>query len=128
MGASDHAVAGRLSTWVQYGKPEVAQYHFAVRSLEEQLKPGERIAHVYMVGDNPQSDMQGPKNMNALQASLQGKPAAPRGGSTEAEGPEWAGVLVRTGVYADGDDTNGAMAVVDGVAEAVDFILQKHGL
>ena len=39
---------------------------------------------------------------------------------------QWRGVLVRTGVYKEGDETNGASAVVDGVAEAVDYILQRE--
>ena len=40
--------------------------------------------------------------------------------------PRAQGVLVKTGVYKDGDETNGAAAVVDGVAEAVDYILDRE--
>ena len=39
-------------------------------------------------------------------------------------GPRWRGVLVRTGVYEDGDVTCGAHAVVDRVSDAVAHILE----
>jgi len=40
---------------------------------------------------------------------------------------KWAGVLVKTGVYKDGDETNGACTTVHGVMEAVDWILKQEG-
>ena len=39
---------------------------------------------------------------------------------------QWRGVLVRTGVYKEGDEVNGADVVVDGIAEAVDWILEQE--
>ena len=36
------------------------------------------------------------------------------------------GVLVRTGVYKEGDDINGASTVVAGIGEAVDWILSEE--
>ena len=51
----------------------------------------------------------------------------PRSDHTPLGPPACAqGVLVRTGVYKEGDETNGAAAVVDGVAEAVDYILARE--
>ena len=41
-------------------------------------------------------------------------------------GTTWKGVLVRTGVYKEGDETNSAAVVVDGVREAVDWILAQE--
>ena len=64
-----------------------------------------------MVGDNPTSDMEGVRRANIHHM-----------GSTT----QWRGVLVRTGVYKEGDETNGAAAVCDGVAEAVDYILNRE--
>jgi ribonucleotide monophosphatase NagD (HAD superfamily) len=40
----------------------------------------------------------------------------------------WTGVLVRTGVYREGDETNGAAVVCDGVKQAVDWILEQEKL
>ncbi len=37
-------------------------------------------------------------------------------------------MLVRTGVYRDGDETNGAAVVVDTVKEAVEWILEREQL
>jgi ribonucleotide monophosphatase NagD (HAD superfamily) len=55
-----------------------------------------------MVGDNPASDM-----------------------ALACMGDEsWRGVLVRTGVYVDTDAQCGADAVVDGVCEAVKYIIE----
>ena len=65
-----------------------------------------------MVGDNPTSDIEGARRANIHHR---------KGGRTS-----WQGVLVRTGVYKEGDETNGAAAVVDGVAEAVDYILERE--
>ena len=65
-----------------------------------------------MVGDNPTSDIEGARRSNIHHR---------KGGATS-----WQGVLVRTGVYKEGDETNGASAVCDGVAEAVDYILQHE--
>ena len=64
-----------------------------------------------MVGDNPKSDMEGARRAHAHHA-----------GTTTS----WTGVLVKTGVYKPGDDTNGAAVVVHGVKEAVDWILERE--
>eukprot|EP00966_Prymnesium_polylepis_P255029 5892640-Prymnesium_polylepis.1 len=36
------------------------------------------------------------------------------------------GVLVKTGVYKEGDETNGAAVVVQGIGQAVDWILEQE--
>jgi len=102
---------------------QVVQYHYALEALKAQAakqhnSPSPALTDVYMVGDNPASDMQGPRNMNAA-AAREPRSAALR----------WHGALVRTGVYAHGrDDPNGASLIAADVAEAVDVILARHGL
>uniref|UniRef100_A0A7S1XUV5 Uncharacterized protein n=1 Tax=Phaeomonas parva TaxID=124430 RepID=A0A7S1XUV5_9STRA len=111
LGLSEEEIAARTSgRWNIYGKPEVPQQMLAEKRLMiTAAAKGDAVpAHFYMVGDNPRSDMQG-----AFNARGAGRP--------------WDGVLVRTGVYQDGDDTAHASVVVDSVAEAVEWILE-HGI
>jgi hypothetical protein len=88
------------SSLQQWGKPTAATYRF----VEERLRslappdggppagPGTKWCF-YMVGDNPTSDMEGVRRANIHHAQ---------------SSTEWKGVLVRTGVYKEGDETNGA--------------------
>ena len=66
-----------------------------------------------MVGDNPTSDMEGARRANIHHRGT---------------GTTWKGVLVRTGVYREGDETNGAAVVCAGVKEAVEWILEQEKL
>jgi ribonucleotide monophosphatase NagD (HAD superfamily) len=104
----------RIAAFKQWGKPTEATFRFLEDRLRElSPKPGPVTAErFYMVGDNPTSDIEGARRANIHHR---------KGGQTS-----WQGVLVRTGVYKEGDETNGAAAVVDGVAEAVDYILQRE--
>ena len=63
-----------------------------------------------MVGDNPMSDMEGARRANIHHRGT---------------GTTWKGVLVRT-EHKEGDETNSAAVVVDGVREAVDWILAQE--
>merc|ERR550514_515197 len=108
----EEAVMERIGASLnQWGKPTAATFRFVEKRLRE-LTPsdGGEISseRFYMVGDNPASDMEGARRANIFH----------RGSTTS-----WSGVLVRTGVYKEGDETNGASVVVDGIAEAVDWIL-----
>ena len=106
------------SSLQQWGKPTAATYRF----VEERLRslappdggppagPGTKWCF-YMVGDNPTSDMEGVRRANIHHAQ---------------SSTEWKGVLVRTGVYKEGDETNGAHVVVDGIEQAVDWILEQE--
>lgn len=110
-----------------FGKPSMETYAFAERVLQrhrhELLKelggrhgPG-RLGRVYMVGDNPESDIAG---ANAYQSEV---------------GTEWASALVKTGVWT--PDRAGGEAVlkgqlkptvvVDDVREAVRWALKREG-
>ena len=108
------AIDERIAVFKQWGKPTEATFRFLEERLRElSPKPGEvSNERFYMVGDNPTSDIEGARRANIHHR---------KEGTTT-----WQGVLVRTGVYKEGDETNGAAAVVDGVAEAVDYILQRE--
>jgi len=103
----------RIAAIRQWGKPTDATYRF----LEERLRslvPMQDVTaeRFYMVGDNPTSDIEGTRRCNIFH----------RNSSTS-----WDGVLVRTGVYKQGDETNGASVVVDGIKQAVEWILEREG-
>lgn len=112
----DERVANSFRQW---GKPTDATFRF----LEERLKGVAPIeagteTHYYMVGDNPASDMEGVRRANIFH----------RAEDDAQHVVKWAGVLVRTGVFKEGDETNGAATVAEGVAEAVEWILKEEGL
>lgn len=71
---------------------------------------GERgkLRRVYMVGDNPASDIAGANSFKS-----------PRG-------TEWVSVLVRSGVFQDGDDSGGAKMIVGDVEEAVRWAIERE--
>lgn len=106
------------------GKPHTETYRFAERVLNKHradlLTHGgrdtvsaKRIGHVqrvYMVGDNPESDIRG---ANEFQS---------------AHGTEWQGLLVKTGVHRDGTIPKyRPRAVVDDVMAAVRYALRAEG-
>jgi len=102
----------------QWGKPTPGTYRFVEERLRS-LAPDDGAPPTaetqwcfYMVGDNPTSDMEGVRRANIHHM-----------GSTT----QWRGVLVRTGVYKEGDETNGAHVVVDGIEQAVEWILEQEG-
>lgn len=102
---------------------QIAQYSFTEKRLFQQA--GKRpVSHFYMIGDNPHSDMQGAINMNECRktGTLEEVQA-----DQDVHAP-WSGVLVRTGVFSDGDDTNSASVVVDDVYDAVDWVLKQHNI
>ena len=99
------------------GKPTPGTYRFVEERLRS-LAPDDGAPPTaetqwcfYMVGDNPTSDMEGVRRANIHHM-----------GSTT----QWRGVLVRTGVYKEGDETNGAHVVVDGIEQAVEWILEQE--
>ena len=111
-----------------FGKPHRATYAFAERVLErhraQMLKRqgaredaqgggGERarLRSVYMVGDNPDSDIAG---ANAFRG---------------AGGADWCSVLVRTGVWdpARGEPSHRPRIIVDDVKAAVRWAFEREG-
>jgi len=94
---------------LQLGKPSKPTYDYAKSTLLQLLQkehPGsiERSPQVYMVGDNPESDIAG------------------------ANGAGWKSILVRTGVYdpANGPPTHQPTHEVEDVEEAVKWAIEAE--
>lgn len=95
------------------GKPYQATYEFAERQLlrnrahsfssATNLPPLERV---YMVGDNPESDIRG---ANSYRSEM---------------GSSWQSILVRTGVYSGGEPIWTPQVIADDVQEAVQWALK----
>lgn len=97
------------------GKPNKPAYDIAAKKLQAQLdalaektpqgkQSSHKLKHIYAVGDNPKSDVRG----------------------ANGAGNIWRSILVCTGVYKGGVDSNDeqdpAHYVVEGVGEAVDKV------
>lgn len=99
------------------GKPYKHTYEFAERRLSEHRKElmgleGDITAlkRVYMVGDNPESDIAGANNFQSL------------------IGTEWISLLTRTGVYRDRTGqrpTHEPRAIVDDVKAAIQWAVKE---
>jgi HAD superfamily hydrolase (TIGR01456 family) len=103
------ALTGEDLERVVYGKPELATYKYAdevITSWMEQIHNDERLpSNVYMIGDNPASDIVG--------GNMYG----------------WNTCLVRTGVYqGEGNDDNNpaSFGVFKNVLEAVQTAIRKE--
>lgn len=99
------------------GKPFRMTYEFAERRLNAHRKhlfsnhvDGDvpRLRTVYMIGDNPESDIRG---ANSFQSPL---------------GTNWESILVRTGVYQRGEPSWKPSTLQPGVWEAVKWALDKE--
>ncbi|QRV94025.1 haloacid dehalogenase-like hydrolase domain protein [Ceratobasidium sp. AG-Ba] len=103
---------GKKYPFIRYGKPHKSTYDFAKSVLREQLaeiegtSPGSiDMPKIYMVGDNPESDIAG------------------------ANGAGWESVLVHTGVYNPHlgiPPTHTPTHQAGNVAEAVEWALQRE--
>lgn len=126
-GAFQAAVAG---VWSQvtggvelrrtvFGKPFATTYQYAERVLNSHRQAllggggGGKAAPlktVYMVGDNPESDIRGANDFSSAET-------------------EWASVLVKTGVWSQerGAPTHKPKMIVDDVKAAVEWALKREG-
>ncbi|KAK2026700.1 HAD-superfamily subfamily IIA hydrolase [Colletotrichum zoysiae] len=111
-GAVTGGAALRATT---FGKPFATTYRYAERVLDAHRRAvlGEAAAPlktVYMVGDNPESDIRGANDYSNEQT-------------------EWASVLVRTGVWREerGAPTHAPKMIVDDVKAAVEWALEREG-
>lgn len=97
------------------GKPHRKTYEFAEKRLlrnradllgETAVKP---LRTVYMIGDNPESDIRG-ANSYVSESNV-----------------DWQSILVRTGVYNGGEPNWKPRNIVDGVRDAVQWGLERSG-
>jgi len=120
MGLDGEEIEDRLNDFIQFGKPEPAQFMHARAAVLEQAKAkgddGCSISHFYMVGDNPRSDITGAVRMQKLLTDNKE--------SKHTRG--WSGMLVKTGVWQEGDDTMGASEVHENVMDVIDAVLERH--
>ncbi|KAI0708176.1 HAD hydrolase [Cerioporus squamosus] len=107
--AVHEALVGAPYPYVQYGKPTTATYKFAEKVLRDRLEElaggrVEEMPRVYMVGDNPESDIAG------------------------ANGAGWPSILVKTGVYeeARGPPTHTPTHIAEDVEEAVRWAIDRE--
>jgi len=106
IGIEEKEIESRLNLFVQYGKPTTAQFRYAREALQRQAeKYCCEIDRVFVVGDNPASDIHGAVEMN------------------EVSKEPWRGLLVGTGVWRTGDDKCGASQVFANVDDAVNAVL-----
>ncbi|KAI0744857.1 HAD hydrolase [Earliella scabrosa] len=103
------ALVGKPYPVIQYGKPTKATYMFAEKVLRDRLEElaggrVETMPTVYMVGDNPESDIAG------------------------ANTAGWPSVLVKTGVYdpARGPPTHTPTYIAEDVEEAVRWAIERE--
>ncbi|KAM0798386.1 putative HAD superfamily hydrolase [Usnea florida] len=99
-----------------FGKPTQGTFAFAENRLRKHrasqggILPTPRLTNVYMVGDNPESDIRGANEYRS------------------AEGTRWHSVLVRSGVYSGGTPAYEPRVVVEDVWDAVRYGLRKEGV
>ncbi|KAJ7128944.1 HAD hydrolase [Mycena crocata] len=101
------ALTGSEYPYVQFGKPTRATYDFATEVLNDRLQAlgGQRrpLPPVYMVGDNPESDIAGANST-----------------------PNWNSVLVKTGVFTGGQPTHEPTYQAEDVEEAVRWAIARE--
>ena len=88
-------------SYTQYGKPEGLTFDYAERMLRSKAEEGVEISNFYMIGDNPEGDIEG--------ANRKG----------------WNSILVRTGLFDKSDGNHHefpATYVVRDMEEAVRLI------
>ena len=108
---ADQIAAREQGTWHQIGKPYVSQYRFAEQRLDEQSAC---VSHFVMVGDNHNTD-------------IKGATAAAAAAAREGRVRSWRSVLVRTGVWQEGQPTEGATVVLDHATQALQWIVALSG-
>lgn len=94
------------------GKPHAAAHQTAERKLVDRAGKMKRIKRIYMIGDNPESDIRGANEFRSK------------------EGVEWISILVRTGVWkpteTEPEPRYKPAVIVDSVVEAVEWALERE--
>ena len=102
-------MTGRRLAYTCTGKPTAGIFGMAQHRIQTQLAAAGgtgRVDTIYMIGDNPRSDIRG----------------------ANAMGTPWVSVLVRTGNFSGevNDDIDPAQLVLPDAPAAVDHILHRH--
>lgn len=115
-----NAVTGGPENGVQlhknlFGKPTQGTFEFAENRLRQHrtaLPGGDagKLRSVYMVGDNPESDIRGANDYKS------------------PTGSKWDSILVRSGVYRGGKPAHEPKVIVQDVWDAVRYGLRKEGV
>lgn len=102
------------------GKPHQVTYEYAHDKLLHMTGSGEHseatkpLKRVYMIGDNPESDIAGANSFSP------------------ADGTEWRSILVRTGVWRptemEPEPRHKPDVIVDDVADAIVWALNREGI
>jgi ribonucleotide monophosphatase NagD (HAD superfamily) len=99
-----------------YGKPQNVAYEYAERAIQAKCQEnGIEVTNFYMIGDNPLSDIDGGVKIGLQNEQVTGV-------------NNWKTILVRSGVYREGDDTKGAHFIVDDMKAAYELILSQEGM
>ncbi|PYH95117.1 HAD-superfamily hydrolase [Aspergillus ellipticus CBS 707.79] len=107
------AVTGKELSTIAFGKPQIGTYQFAMRLLQQWRKDYHEInkppSTVYFVGDTPESDIRGTNEFNEISDAT------------------WYSILVKTGVYQDGDTpVYPAKHTCNNVLDAVKFAMDRE--
>ena len=94
-----------------YGKPENVAYQYAERAIRQKCdKSDVEISNFWMIGDNPKSDIEGGMRIGLSNEETTGI-------------NNWKTILLRTGVWKEGEDDYGAHFIVDDMKAAYELIL-----
>ncbi|KAL8835049.1 MAG: hypothetical protein Q9170_003478 [Blastenia crenularia] len=119
-GVWDAVTGGKIPlNYTLIGKPSQETFEFAEKRLMAHRRDllglpngeaagGARLRKVYMVGDNPESDIAGG---NRFQSPI---------------GSKWDTILVRSGVYDGGEPAHSPTTTVNGVWDAVEWALDQE--
>ncbi len=90
----------------QLGKPFLSAFDFAKRRLERILNPNNPLRTIYMIGDNPESDIKG----------------------SNGAGEGWFSILVRSGCYQGKENSreHRAKYFCPNVKDAITFIMARE--
>lgn len=108
-------ITGQPLTCTVIGKPHSTTYAYAEGILSHWrdgniLGPREELRTVYMVGDNPESDIRGANEYRS------------------DAGTKWESILVRSGVYRGGEPKYKPSVTVADVEEGVRWALEREGI
>lgn len=140
-----HAIVQAMSPYYpaqffSFGKPFPIAYRYAESVLSAQLQKTlgvtQPLKRIYMVGDNPASDIAGANTIRNIRkkiaAAQMDTPSTGENTETGSFGAQWSTCLVKTGVWKENDGfgknpKQKPKAIQDDVKSAVEWALKKEG-